>query len=70
MLVIEVVGLIAKWIGQFTVEIQVVHVHGKTDLPQVTQTCNALAFGFGPRERRQQHRGQDGDDGDDDQQFN
>jgi hypothetical protein len=39
------------------------------ELPYIVYTLDALSFGFGPRQRRQEHSREDGDDRDDDEQF-
>src|SRR5436190_3621662 len=46
-----------------------IHNQGSADLLQVTGTFDGLSFDFGPGQRRQQHRGEDGNDGNNHQQF-
>ena len=46
-----------------------VHHEGHPDLMLIADAPGLMGFGFGPRQRWQQERCQDGDYGDDDQQF-
>jgi hypothetical protein len=46
-----------------------VELPGQLQLLEMVQASDALAFGLGPRQRRQKHRSQDRDDRDDDQQL-
>src|SRR5690606_6925145 len=41
----------------------------EVDLLEIVHAGDALGFGFGATERRQQHAGEDGDDRDDDEEF-
>jgi hypothetical protein len=61
--------LIGSRVGQFAIEIQIVHMQRQANLPHVVQTGNPFAFGLGLCERRKQHRGQNCDDGDDNEQL-
>jgi hypothetical protein len=50
-------------------EIHRVHVAGQAQLLVVVQTTDPIGAPFGSAQRRQEHRGQDGDDGNHDQQL-
>ena len=45
------------------------HARAQPDLLEVVHALDALRLGLGPRQRRQEQRGENGDDGNDHQQF-